>query len=110
MMDFKNEILENNDISIIGETELIKEVLFSVCSESEQFKLIVGDTYNLFEDYIMLSRVKDNLILEGIKKKDGELLWHESSTLIICEEVLEKLIKEQKTDNFLKSPSVIFVY
>lgn len=109
MMDFKDEILENDEISIVGEAELIKEVLFAVCAENYSFKLLVGDTYNLFEKYLMVTRLGNELILESVKR-NGEFLTHEPSTLIIDEEVVKELVSKKQLDRFFETPDVIFIY
>lgn len=105
-IDFKNEILECNDISIIGQAEFIKQLFFDICNERE---FIVTSDVDFTDEYLCLTRLDDCLAIEKIKDEDG-YLWHESEMLWLDEDVFSDALSKHQEDKFLTDKDLIWLY
>lgn len=107
-IDLKNEIIENDDITIVGEGEMIKQLLFDVTSEVEGFELI--SNVNIFSKYLSLSRIENTLFIEDVQDKNGDFLFLESKMLWIDEEILHIAYKNKQQDCFLCEKDIVVIY
>lgn len=108
-IDFLNEILENDEISIIGESEMLKELVFQVCQEQEGFELIVGN-YDYFDDYLMLSRIDNMLILESIVDEDGNYVLIESDMTWIDNDIFSDAFRKGQVNKIADYDGLVFLY
>ena len=108
MRDFKNEILENDDITFIGRAELLKQLLFDVCKEQE-FILSVGDM-NIFDEYLMLTRTNNTLFLERILDEKKDLITISSDILWLDDDILQYALSKKQDNRILCDRDLVFIY
>lgn len=88
-----NEIIkllsENNDITIIGEHQLILDVLFKYGSNG--IYLATG-RYDSLDSYLMISKVRDNTIVESLFDKNNDVYECFAKNVVITKDVLEFLV------------------
>lgn len=106
-IDFKNEILENEDISIIGQAEFIKQLFFDVCNERE---FIVTTNVDFTDKILCLTRLDDCLVIEKIKDENGDYIWHDTEMLWLDDDILQDAMSKKQEDRFLTDKDLIWLY
>ncbi|MEG1309406.1 MAG: hypothetical protein RSA91_00995 [Bacilli bacterium] len=106
-IDFKNEILENEDISIIGQADFIKQLFFDVCNERE---FIVATNVAFTDKFLCITRLDDCIIVEKIKDEDENYIWHDTAMLWLDDEVLQDTMSKGQEDRFLVDKDLIWLY
>lgn len=106
-IDFKNEILENEDISIIGQAEFIKQLFFDVCNERE---FIVSSNVDFTDEFLCLTRLDDCLNIEKIKDENGDYIWHDTEMLWLDDDILQDAMSKKQEDRFLTDKDLIWLY
>lgn len=107
-IDFKEEILENEFVSICGNESFIKQLLFDVTGEVEGFEL--SSNVNIYSKYLMLTRVYDVLYIEDIQDENGNFIPQETEMLWIDEEVLNEAYKRGQESAFLEWRDIVSIY
>lgn len=107
-IDFKEEILENEFVSICGNESFIKQLLFDVTGEVEGFEL--SSNVNIYSKYLMLTRVYDMLYIEDIQDENGNFIPQETEMLWIDEEVLNEAYKRGQESAFLEYRDIVSIY
>lgn len=106
-IDFKNEILENEDISIVGQAEFIKQLFFDVCNKRE---FIVSTNVDFTDKFLCLTRLEDCLVVEKIKDKNEDYIWHDTDMLWLDDDVLKDAMSKNQDDRFLMNKDLIWIY
>ena len=107
-IDFKEEILENEFISICGNAEMIKQLLFDITGEAERFEL--SSNVNVYSRYLMLTRIDNILYIEDVQDDEGNFIPQETKMLWIDEEVLDEAYIMEQQDAFLKWRDIVSIY
>lgn len=107
-IDFKEEILENEFVSICGNESFIKQLLFDVTGEVEGFEL--SSNVSIYSKYLMLTRVDDMLYIEDIQDENGNFIPQETEMLWIDEEVLNEAYKRGQESAFLECRDIVSIY
>lgn len=107
-IDFKEEILENEFVSICGTESFIKQLLFDVTGEVEGFEL--SSNVNIYSKYLMLTRVYDMLYIEDIQDENGNFIPQETEMLWIDEEVLNEAYSKGQESAFLEYRDIVSIY
>ncbi|MCH1964478.1 hypothetical protein MCG45_16730 [Clostridium perfringens] len=107
-IDFKEEILENEFVSICGNESFIKQLLFDVTGEVEGFEL--SSNVNIYSKYLMLTRVYDMLYIEDIQDENGNFIPQETEMLWIDEEVLNEAYRQSQESAFLEWRDIVSIY
>ncbi|MBM7835748.1 hypothetical protein [Clostridium sardiniense] len=106
-IDLKNEILENEDISVIGNEPFIKQLFFDVCNERE---FIVSTNVEFTDEFLCLTRLGDCINVEKIKDENEDYIWHDTEMLWIDDEVLQDAMSKVQEDRFLVDKDLIWLY
>lgn len=106
-IDLKNEVLENPDISVIGNEIFIKQLLFDVCKREE---FILTTNFNFTDEFLCLSRIGDCIIIESIKDEYGDYIYHDMEMLWLDDEVLQDALSKGQEDRFLTDKDLIWIY
>ncbi|XZH34207.1 hypothetical protein ACSW8L_15920 (plasmid) [Clostridium perfringens] len=107
-IDFKEEILENEFVSICGTESFIKQLLFDVTGEVEGFEL--SSNVSIYSKYLMLTRVYDMLYIEDMQDENGNFIPQETEMLWIDEEVLNEAYKRGQESAFLEWRDIVSIY
>ncbi|KQC91249.1 hypothetical protein AM596_15635 [Clostridium perfringens CP4] len=107
-IDFKEEILENEFVSICGTESFIKQLLFDVTGEVEGFEL--SSNVNIYSKYLMLTRVYDMLYIEDMQDENGNFIPQETEMLWIDEEVLNEAYSKGQESAFLEWRDIVSIY
>lgn len=95
LIDF---LKENDNITIIADKFTIINTLFEYASEGTF--LSVG-RYTENEEYLMLSKLKDEIIIESIIGYTGEVYFIDASKVIMTKEALEFVIEKNSLDRVI---------
>ncbi|EGT3606925.1 hypothetical protein FKF97_11010 [Clostridium perfringens] len=106
-IDFKNEILENERITVIGNAEMMKQLLFDV-TVNEGFELV--SNVSIYSKYLALSRVEDILIIEDIQDENGDFIPQGTEILWIDEDILDESYRKGQEDAFLEFRDILCIY
>lgn len=107
-IDFKEEILENEDITMVGNAEMIKQLLFDVTGEVEGFELI--SNVSIYSKYLSLTRLEGTLFIEDVQNTNGDFIYMDTEMLWIDEEVLNEAYKRGQESAFLESRDIVSIY
>ncbi|MGU8523381.1 hypothetical protein ACV3OO_12185 [Clostridium perfringens] len=107
-IDFKEEILENEDITIVGNAEMIKQLLFDVTGEVEGFELI--SNVSIYSKYLSLTRLEGTLFIEDVQNANDDFIYMDTEMLWIDEEVLNEAYKRGQESAFLECRDIVSIY
>ncbi|MBO3398469.1 hypothetical protein JJB71_13065 [Clostridium perfringens] len=107
-IDFKEEILENEFVSICGTESFIKQLLFDVTGEVEGFEL--SSNVSIYSKYLMLTRVNSILYIEDIQDENSDFIPQETEMLWIDEEVLNEAYKRGQESAFLEYRDIVTIF
>ncbi|MFY8262931.1 hypothetical protein ACOT7R_08545 [Clostridium perfringens] len=107
-IDFKEEILENEDITIVGNAEMIKQLLFDVTRDVEGFELI--SNVSIYSKYLSLTRLENTLFIEDVQNENGDFIYMDTEMLWIDEEVLNEAYKRGQESAFLEWRDIVSIY
>lgn len=107
-IDFKEEILENEFVSICGNAEMIKQLLFDITGEVEGFEL--SSNVSIYSKYLMLTRVDNVLYIEDIQDENSDFIPQETEMLWIDEEVLNEAYNKGQESAFLECRDIVTIF
>lgn len=105
-IDFKNEILENEDITIVGQADFIKQLLFDVTSEEEY---ILHSDVNFFSDILTLSKKGYDLFIEDTII-NNEFRYHTTEILWLDSDVFKAAYRKGQQKCFLEDRDIVNIY
>lgn len=95
LVDF---LKENDNITVIGDKFTMINTLFDYATERT---LLTVGRYTENEEYLMISKLGEELILESIIGYQGEVYFVDASKVVMTKEALEFIIEKNSLDRVI---------
>lgn len=105
-IDLKNEILENEEITIVGQAEFIKQLLFDVTATEEY---VLHSDVDFFSDILTLSKKGYDLFIEDTII-DSEFKYHTTEILWLDKDVFKAAYRKGQQKCFLEDRDIVNIY